>query len=44
MSKPKKHKWIFPARFRAVAMRYPMKDKSQILTDLIAATPGEEGK
>ena len=32
------------ARFRAVAKRYPMKDKSQILTDLIAKTPGEEGK
>ena len=24
--------------------RYPMKDKSQILSDLIATTPGEEGK
>ena len=32
------------ARFRAVAKRYPMKDKSQILTDLIATSPGEEGK
>ncbi len=32
------------ARFRAVAKRYPMKDKSQILADLIATTPGEEGK
>lgn len=32
------------ARFRAVAKRYPMKDKSQILTDLIATTPEEEGK
>jgi tetratricopeptide (TPR) repeat protein len=32
------------ARFRAVAKRYPMKDKSQILTDLIATTPGQEGK
>jgi tetratricopeptide (TPR) repeat protein len=32
------------ARFRAVAKRYPMKDKSQILIDLIATTPGEEGK
>ena len=32
------------ARFRAVAKRYPMKGKSQILTDLIATTPGEEGK
>ncbi|WP_456377586.1 hypothetical protein [Thiolapillus sp.] len=34
--------WI--ARFRAVAKRYPEKDRSQILADLIAATPGEEGK
>ncbi len=32
------------ARFRAVAKRYPMKDKSMILADLIATTPGEEGK
>jgi hypothetical protein len=32
------------ARFRAVAKCYPMKDKSQILADLIAMTPGEEGK
>ena len=32
------------ARFRAVVKRYPMRDKSQILADLIAATPGEEGK
>lgn len=32
------------ARFRAVAKRYPMKDKSQVLSDLIATTPGEEGK
>ncbi len=32
------------ARFRAVAKRYPGKDKSQILADLIATTPGEEGK
>jgi hypothetical protein len=31
-------------RFRVVARRYPMKDKSQILADLIATTPGEEGK
>ena len=31
-------------RFRAVAKRYPMKDPSQILVDLIATTPGEEGK
>lgn len=32
------------ARFRAVAKRYPMKDPSLILADLIATTPGEEGK
>ncbi len=32
------------ARFRAVAKRYPMKDASQILADLIGTTPGEEGK
>jgi len=32
------------ARFRSVAKCYPMKDKLQILSDLIAATPGEEGK
>ncbi len=32
------------ARFRAVAKRYPMKDKSQILADLIITMPGEEGK
>ena len=32
------------ARFRAVAKRYPAKDPSQILIDLIATTPGQEGK
>ena len=32
------------ARFRAVAKRYPQKDQSLILADLIATTPGEEGK
>ena len=32
------------ARFRSVAKRYPTKDKLQVLSDLIAATPGEEGK
>lgn len=32
------------ARFRSVAKRYPMKNKFQILSDLVAATPGEEGK
>ena len=32
------------SRFCAIAKRYPMKDKSQILSDLIATTPEEEGK
>jgi tetratricopeptide (TPR) repeat protein len=32
------------ARFRSVAKRYPMKDKLQILSDLIATMPGEDGK
>jgi tetratricopeptide (TPR) repeat protein len=34
----------YVTRFRSIAKRYPMKDKSQILSDLIAATQGEEGK
>ena len=34
----------FLARFRAVAKRYPDKDKPQILADLVATTPGQEGK
>jgi tetratricopeptide (TPR) repeat protein len=32
------------AWFRSVAKRYPMKDKAEILADLIATTPGQEGK
>jgi hypothetical protein len=32
------------ARFRSVSKRYPMKDKSRILADLAASTPGQEGK
>ncbi|VAX08969.1 hypothetical protein MNBD_GAMMA26-2215 [hydrothermal vent metagenome] len=32
------------ARFRAVTKRYPMKEPSQILADLVATTQGEEGK
>mgnify|MGYP003637613136 FL=1 len=32
------------ARFRCVAKRYPMKDQVEILADLIATTPGQEGK
>ena len=34
--------WL--ARFRSVAKRYPTKDEREILTDLIATTPGQEGK
>lgn len=34
----------YVARFRAAAKRYPQKDQSQILADLITTTPGEEGK
>lgn len=32
------------ATFRAVAKRYPSKDPRTILSDLVATTPGEEGK
>jgi len=32
------------ARFRSVSKRYPMKDKSELLADLVASTPGQEGK
>lgn len=32
------------ARFRALAKKYPQKDSEKILQDLIASTPGEEGK
>jgi tetratricopeptide (TPR) repeat protein len=32
------------ARFRAIVRRYPMKEKTEILLDLVASTPGEEGK
>lgn len=32
------------ARFRALVKKYPQKDSGQILQDLIASTPGEEGK
>ncbi len=32
------------ATFRAIARKYPEKEKHQVLTDLIASTPGEEGK
>lgn len=32
------------ATFRNIVKKYPMKDKLQILEDLIESTPGEEGK
>ena len=32
------------ATFRAVAKKYPQKSASQILTDLVTSTPGDEGK
>ena len=32
------------ATFRAVAKKYPHKAPSEILTDLVATTPGQEGK
>ena len=32
------------ATFRSIAKKYPVKDKAQILEDLIASRPGEEGK
>jgi hypothetical protein len=32
------------ATFRNIAKKYPMKDRFQILEDLIESTPGEEGK
>lgn len=32
------------ATFRAIAQKYPQKDKAEILHDLIASTPGQEGK
>ncbi len=31
-------------RYRNIAKKYPMKDKLQILEDLIESTPGEEAK
>ncbi|MDD3581798.1 MAG: hypothetical protein PHW74_12350 [Desulfobacca sp.] len=32
------------ATFRAIAQKYPHKDKAEILKDLIASTPGAEGR
>jgi tetratricopeptide (TPR) repeat protein len=34
----------YTAWFRAIAKKYPLKTPSQILHDLVAETPGEEGK
>jgi len=34
--------WL--ATYRAIAKKYPHKDARDILTDLVASTPGEEGK
>jgi hypothetical protein len=34
----------YQATFRAIAKKYPDKPASQILTDLVATTPGDEGK
>ena len=34
----------YVARFRVLAKRYPMKESTQILTDLIGTSPGQEGK
>jgi hypothetical protein len=38
------HGGTYLATFRAVARRYPHKTPSQILTDLVKTTPGDEGK
>lgn len=34
----------FLATFRAIARKYPMKAPAQVLNDLVASTPGQEGK
>jgi hypothetical protein len=34
----------FLATFRSIAKKYPMKAPAQILDDLVASTPGQEGK
>ncbi|MBN1865623.1 MAG: hypothetical protein JW808_12065 [Victivallales bacterium] len=38
------HKGTHLATFRAIAEKYPNKDRSAILKNLVAQTPGEEGK
>ena len=40
-------KWRYTTRiaeFRAIAKKYPMKEPIDILSDLVASTPGDEGK
>lgn len=37
-------KTTYLATFRAIAKKYPNKDKATILNDLVASTPAEEGK
>jgi hypothetical protein len=37
-------KMTYLATFRAIARKYPHKDVSDILRDLVASTPGDEGK
>lgn len=37
-------KTTYLATFRAIAKKYPHKTASDILTDLVASTPGQEGK
>lgn len=37
-------KMTYLATFRAITGKYPHKDKGDILGDLVASTPGEEGK
>ena len=38
------HKSTYLATFRAIAAKYPDKGRADILRDLIASTPGKEGK
>ncbi|MFP4476049.1 MAG: hypothetical protein ACLFOY_10880 [Desulfatibacillaceae bacterium] len=37
-------KMTYLATFRAIAKKYPAKNPEEILADLVASTPGEEGK
>ncbi len=38
------HKSTYLATFRAIAKKYPHKEAREILTDLVASSPGNEGK